>query len=90
MFLTRKKFETLPLRKFLFGYANPLIKLGRDVLPADKRWPHQTFGLFVGVKLFLIHFPQITLRIVGYHFSSRLTATLNICPIYLKLLLHVI
>jgi len=46
--LDQKKFETLPLRKFLFGYANPLIKLGRDVLPADKRWPHQTFGLFVG------------------------------------------
>ena len=29
---------------------------------------------------------QITLRIVGYHFSSRLTATLNLFPIYLKLL----
>ena len=28
-------------------------------------------------------------RIVGYHFSSRLTATLNLFPIYLKLLLHV-
>ena len=31
---------------------------------------------------------QITLRIMGYHFSSRLTATLNLCLIYLKLLLH--
>ena len=27
---------------------------------------------------------QITLRILGYHFSSRLTATLYLCLIYLK------
>ena len=27
---------------------------------------------------------QITLSILGYHFSSRLTATLHLCPIYLK------
>ena len=33
---------------------------------------------------------QITLRIVGYHLSSRLTATLNLCRIYLKLLVHVL
>ena len=35
-------------------------------------------------------FRQITLRIVGYHFPSQLTATLNLCPIYLKLLVHVL
>ena len=35
--------------------------------------------------VFLKHF-----LIVGYHFSSRLTATPNLCPIYLKLLLHVL
>ena len=28
---------------------------------------------------------QITLRILGYHFSSRLTATLNICLFYFKI-----
>ena len=33
---------------------------------------------------------QITLRTMGYHFSCRLTATLNLCPIYLKLLVHVL
>ena len=33
---------------------------------------------------------QIALRIVGHHFSSRLTATLNLCLIYLKLLVHVL
>ena len=33
---------------------------------------------------------QITLSIVGYHFSSRLTAIINLGPIYLKLLVHVL
>ena len=33
---------------------------------------------------------QIPLRIVGYHFTSRLTATLNLCLIYLKLLVDVL
>ena len=33
---------------------------------------------------------QITLRIAGFHFSSRLTTTLNLCSIYLKLLVHVL
>ena len=28
------------------------------------------------------------LEIVGYHFSSRLTATLNLCQIFLILLVH--
>ena len=32
----------------------------------------------------------ITLRIEGYQFSSQLTANLNLCPIYLKLLVHVL
>ena len=36
------------------------------------------------------HQRQIILRIVGYHFSSRLTAILNLCSIYLKLLVHLL
>ena len=40
--------------------------------------------------LFFYYQRQITLRIVGSHFSSRLTATINLCLIYLKLLLHVL
>ena len=48
--LKQEKFITLPVRKLLFGYSNPLIKLGKDVLPPEKRWPHETFGLFVGVS----------------------------------------
>ena len=31
------------------------------------------------------YYRQITLRIVGYHFSSQLTATLNLCLIYFKI-----
>ena len=30
------------------------------------------------------------LELLGYHFSSRLTSTLNLCSIYLKLLVHVL
>ena len=30
-----------------------------------------------------LYYRQITVKIVGYHFSSRLTATLNLGPIYL-------
>ena len=48
--LDQERFETLTVRKLLFGYANPLLKLGRDVLPNEMKWPHPTFGLFVGVK----------------------------------------
>ena len=35
-----------------------------------------------------VYYRQITLRIVGYHFSSHLTATLNLCWINLKVLVH--
>ena len=34
--------------------------------------------------IFQVHRGQITLKIVGYHFSSRLTATLKFCLIYFK------
>lgn len=46
--LDQERFVTQTVRKMLFGYANPLLKLGRDVLPSERRWPHPTFGLFVG------------------------------------------
>ena len=39
-----------------------------------------------GITKFIELLEQITLRIVGYHFTSRLTATLNLCLINLKLL----
>merc|ERR1711935_54489 len=46
--LEQTPFEKLTVRKLLFGYATPLLKLGSDILPPEKRWPHQLFGLFVG------------------------------------------
>ena len=36
------------------------------------------------------NYRQITLRIMGYYFSSRLTATLNLCLVYFKLLVLVL
>ena len=38
----------------------------------------------------IYHRGKSLLEIVGYHFSSRLTATLNLFPIYLKLLMHML
>lgn len=40
--------------------------------------------------IFWLDYPQITLRIVGYHFSSWLRATLNLWVIYFKLLVHML
>ena len=34
---------------------------------------------------FMVRIRRMTLRIVGYNFSSQLTATLNLCPIYFKI-----
>ena len=48
--LEQNTFVKLTVRKLLFGYSNPLLKLGADVLPPEKRWPHKLFGLFVGVS----------------------------------------
>ena len=41
------------------------------------------------MNIYIRIYRQITLRIMGYHFSSRLTVTLNLCLIYFKLLVHV-
>ena len=41
-------------------------------------------GKLSGQLLMADYKSQITLSIVGYHFSSRLKATLNLCLIYFK------
>merc|ERR1712012_170467 len=46
--LKQDKFIKSTVRKILFGLDNPLIKLGNDVLPEDKKYPFPLFGLFVG------------------------------------------
>ena len=50
--LKQERFLKATVRKVLFGLANPLIKLGNDVLPPEKKYPYQLFGLFVGVSFF--------------------------------------
>ena len=48
--LDQEKFITQTVRKVLFGYANPLIKLGNDMLPKGTiKWPSSLFGILVGV-----------------------------------------
>lgn len=46
--LKQDQFIKSTVRKVLFGLDNPLIKLGNDVLPAEKKYPYPLFGLFVG------------------------------------------
>ena len=41
--------------------------------------------MFFKVNKFTYTYLQATLRIVAHHFSSRLTATLNLCLIYLEI-----
>ena len=49
--LEQNTFVKLTVRKLLFGYANPLLKLSSNILPPEKRWPHKLFGLMVGVMV---------------------------------------
>ena len=66
------------------GFAKKGIFTGKEMCHAMLKEFH------VAVRFTIRLYRQITLRIVSYHFSSRLTATLNLCPIYLKLLVHVL
>ena len=50
--LKQDQFIKSTVRKILFGLSNPLLKLGNDVLPPEKRYPHPLFGLFVGVSTY--------------------------------------
>ena len=49
-------------------------------------------GLFIYAHIIskVVFWKQINLKILGYYFSSQLTAILNLCLIYLKLLVHVL
>merc|ERR1712045_1015555 len=46
--LKQDQFISSTVRKVLFGISNPLLKLGNDVLPEEKKYPFPLFGLFVG------------------------------------------
>ena len=47
--LKQDQFIKSTVRKILFGISNPLLKLGNDVLPPEKRYPFPLFGLMAGV-----------------------------------------
>ena len=73
----------------------------RDCAPLFQRFSLRAYSLLCcssnnrADKLFILNVDdmsqisfsqrQITLRIMGYHFSSRLTVTLNLCLIYFKI-----
>lgn len=46
--LKQDQFIKSTVRKILFGLSNPLLKLGNDVLPPEKRYPFPLFGLMAG------------------------------------------
>ena len=43
-------FNKTTVRDIIWGFDHPLIKLGNDVLPADKKLPFTKFGFFVDVS----------------------------------------
>jgi len=45
--LKQEVFNSTSVRDIIWGYDHPLIKLGNDVLPAEKRLPFDKFGFFV-------------------------------------------
>lgn len=46
--LKMEAFAVRSVKEFVWGYDDPLIKLAKGVLPADKRFPFDQFGFFVG------------------------------------------
>lgn len=38
----------LRVRDILWGYDHPLVKLGKDIMPPERRFPFELFGLLVG------------------------------------------
>ena len=41
----------LTVREIAWGYDHPLVRLGKDILPKEKQFPHEQFGLLAGVRL---------------------------------------
>ena len=51
--LKQEPFVPLTVGDILWGFDHPLIKLAKDVLPPEKRFPHDDFGFFVGVRTYM-------------------------------------
>ena len=63
--LNQETFVVKTVRDLLWGYNDTLIKLAKDMMPADRVIPHDKFGFFVGVSfpLFLGWFPSASILI---------------------------
>lgn len=48
--LHQEPFMKVSVRKVMWGFDNPLVKLGNDILPEEKKLPTDKFGFFVGVR----------------------------------------
>lgn len=46
--LHQKPFAKLSIKDIMWGYENPLVKIGNDILPEEQRLPSNKFGLLVG------------------------------------------
>lgn len=46
--LKMQPFTVHTVREYIWGYDDPLLKLAKGVLPAEKRFPYEQFGFFVG------------------------------------------
>ena len=65
------------------------IKAGIDVdLPPERTFLSTNYSQINLGSVKCMQQRKITQRIVGYHFPFRQSATLNLCPIYFKLLVH--
>jgi hypothetical protein len=46
----QEPFVQLSVSQLMWGYDHPLVKLAKDVLPPERRFPFDDFGFFVGVS----------------------------------------
>ena len=77
------EYITDPAHNLRFRYVLELYKFDPMIQSAAQ---HSGCAVVASFK----SYRHITLRIVGYHFSSRLIATLNLCPVYLKLVVRML
>uniref|UniRef100_A0A0P4WMB1 Scavenger receptor class B member 1 n=1 Tax=Scylla olivacea TaxID=85551 RepID=A0A0P4WMB1_SCYOL len=45
--LGTKPFVTKTVGQLMWGYDDPLLKIAKDIIPPDKRLPHEQFGFFI-------------------------------------------
>ena len=50
--LKQEPFVQLSIKQLMWGFDHPLVKLAKDVLPPERRFPYDDFGFFVGVNFF--------------------------------------